>query len=86
VLSFKGLSYNLGYGGLGILYSLLLAGTRGRLSAHSELAGPALEDEVFRQSVQWFPAYFLVAFAVLLVWARWRLRAEGPAGGGGGRF
>ena len=75
VLSFKGLSFNLAYGIIGILYALLLAALRpGVAASHPDLAGAALEDTVFIQSFSWFPWYFLVTLALLVVIARRQLR------------
>ena len=75
VLSFRGLSFNLGYGFIGILYALLLAFLRPRAAAsHPELIGTALENSVFIQSIGWFPGYFLVTLAVLFIIARWQLK------------
>lgn len=74
VLSFKGLSFNLGYGLIGLLYSLLLAGLRGRLAAaHSTLGAPALENLVFIKSIGWFPWYFSITAIGLFFFARCRL-------------
>jgi hypothetical protein len=74
VLSFKGLSFNLAYGLIGVLYSLQLAYLRQQLQpAGSAASGEALEDLVFMHSLGWFPWYFLALLAVLLIFARWRL-------------
>lgn len=76
VLSFRGLSFNLAYGLIGILYALLLAALRPQVAAsHPGLSGAALENSVFIQSIGWFPGYFLVTLAVLLIVARWQLRS-----------
>jgi MFS family permease len=75
VLSFKGLSFNLAYGLIGILYALLLALLRPRVAAsHPDLFGTALENSVFIQSIAWFPWYFLVTMAVLVIVARRQLK------------
>jgi MFS family permease len=75
VLSFKGLSFNLAYGIIGILYALLLAALRPRIAAsHPGLANAVLEDTVFIESFSWFPWYFLVTLALLLMIARWQLK------------
>jgi MFS family permease len=75
VLSFKGLALNLGYGFIGILYSLLLAFLRSREQAlHTELAGDALKNFVFMASMAWFPGYLAVGLGVLLLFAGWKLR------------
>jgi hypothetical protein len=75
VLSFKGLSFNLAYGVIGVLYALLLATLRPQLAASQpDLGRTALENMVFIKSISWFPWYFLVTLAVLLVIARWQLK------------
>ena len=75
VLSFKGLSFNLAYGLIGLMYSLLLAFLRSDIREHSEgLAAEMLENAVFTRSIAWFPWYFVIVLAILLVYARWRLR------------
>jgi hypothetical protein len=75
VLSFKGLSFNLAYGVIGVLYALLLAALRPQLAVSQPDLGPsALENMVFIKSISWFPWYFLVTMAVLLVIARWQLK------------
>jgi len=61
VLSFKGLSYNISYGGLGILYALLLkAKKQGNYSG-------AAENAVFIDTFSWFPFTFFICFFVLLM-------------------
>jgi MFS family permease len=75
VLSFKGLSYNLGYGLIGLGYALLLALTRpGIKQIHTGLGGEAIENLVFVDSLAWFPWFFLLALAGLLVFSRRQLR------------
>jgi MFS family permease len=75
VLSFKGLSFNLAYGIIGVLYALLLATLRHRVAdSHPDLSGIVLENTVFMESMNWFPWYFLVTLAVLLVIARRQLK------------
>jgi len=75
VLSFKGLSFNLAYGVIGVLYALLLATLRPQLAAALPNIGrTALENIVFIKSMSWFPWYFLVTMAILLVIARRQLK------------
>jgi len=66
VLSFKGLSYNLAYGTLGLLYAALIAGLE-RSEAVESMAWSEAEtaDWTFAESLLWFPGYFLL-FALLL--------------------
>jgi MFS family permease len=61
VLSFKGLSYNISYGVLGIFYALLLKIKKQGI--HSE----HIENAVFIDTFSWFPITFLVWFFILLI-------------------
>ena len=75
VLSFKGLSFNLAYGLIGVLYSMLLAVLRQQITASQpDLKLIGLENEVFIKSMFWFPWYFLLTMIGLLIIARWRLQ------------
>ena len=75
VLSFKGLSFNLAYGLIGILYSILLVFLRPHLAAsHPDLSHTAIENLVFIKSIGWFPWYFLLTLTILLAVARWQLQ------------
>ena len=69
VLSFKGLSFNLAYGLIGIMYSVLLAFLRQGAMADEIGRGGAgdVTDKVFVESVAWFPWYFMAAFGVVVV-------------------
>ena len=73
VLSFRGLSFNLAYGLIGILYSLLLAGLR---SNFANLADTPLENAVFIDAMAWFPWYFLATIVLLVPIAAWLLRGR----------
>jgi len=75
VLSFKGLSFNLAYGVIGVLYALLLATLRPQIAvSQPDLGRIALENLVFIKSISWFPWYFLLTLVVVLVIARRQLR------------
>ena len=75
VLSFKGLSFNLAYGLIGILYSILLVFLRPQLIAsHPDLGQAEIENLVFMKSIGWFPWYFLLTLAAMLAVARWQLK------------
>jgi len=74
VLSFKGLSFNLAYGVIGALYSLLLSDLRpGILASNPGLSKNALENAVFVASMGWFPWYFIGMAFVLILFAKIRL-------------
>jgi len=75
VLSFKGLSFNLAYGLIGVLYSILLVFLRPQIAAsHPDLGRAVIENLVFINSIGWFPWYFLLTLAALLAVARWQLQ------------
>jgi MFS family permease len=75
VLSFKGLSFNLAYGLLGVLYSLLLAYLSLQITAgRPDIAGAQLENLVFVRSMAWFPGYFVLTMLAVLVFARSRFK------------
>ena len=75
VLSFKGLSFNLAYGLIGILYSILLAFLRPQvIASHPELDLAGIENAAFIRSIGWFPWYFLLTLAVALLIARRQLQ------------
>lgn len=82
VLSFKGLFLNLGYGGIGLLYALLLAFLRKQATqVQPGLTEAVLKNQVFVDSLPWFVGYFaLLLIVLLLIAGRWLRR---PAGGGG---
>ena len=69
VLSFKGLSYNLTYGGIGLLYSLLLAMLKTRAAGTPGQSPAQLDSLVFRQSVGYFPWYFSMLFLAVLIFS-----------------
>jgi hypothetical protein len=76
VLSFKGLSFNLSYGLLGILYSILLASLRPEIAAtHTGVEPLALENIVFMASFKWFLWTFLGGLAVFLIFAAIKLKS-----------
>jgi hypothetical protein len=75
VLSFKGLSFNLAYGMIGVLYSFLLMYLSLQVTAdRPDISSAQLENLVFVKSIAWFPGYFLLTILVVLVFARWWLK------------
>lgn len=75
VLSFKGLSFNLAYGLIGVLYSLLLAYLRPQVAVRMPgLNHFELENAVFTGSMGWFPWYFILTMIILVLVARRQLR------------
>lgn len=79
VLSFKGLFLNLGYGGIGILYALLLARLRGQITSGPEMiAEETVKNIVFIDSLPWFGWYFVVCLAAILLLFAKSLRRKLP--------
>ncbi len=77
VLSFKGLSYNLAYGILGILYSILLAATRPDIEKmHPGATGDLMENLIFVKSFIWFPITLLIMLTLFILFALWRLNKQ----------
>jgi hypothetical protein len=74
VLSFKGLSFNLAYGLIGILYSVLLAFLRSSGGSTQLSSGVLFENQVYIRSLVWFPWYFLAATAAFVFYARWKMK------------
>ena len=76
VLSFKGLSFNLSYGLLGILYSALLVGLRPEIaSTHLDVEPLVLENMVFMGSFKWFLWAFATGLVIFVLFAALRLRS-----------
>ena len=77
VLSFKGLFLNLGYGLIGIFYSLLLAFLRGRTAdSVPGLTEDAIKNLVFVDSLPWFCSYFGFCLLLLLLFFTRSLRHQ----------
>lgn len=77
VLSFKGLFLNLGYGLIGIFYSLLLAFLRGRSAGSVPgLTEDAIKNLVFVDSLPWFCSYFGFCLLLLLLFFTRSLRHQ----------
>jgi MFS family permease len=72
LLSFKGLALNLGYGGIGILYALLVVSLRkdSNLTNDSGL--------LFQAAADWFAPWFAITFIGVLL-CNWKLRPKPPA-------
>lgn len=80
VLSFKGLAFNLGYGMIGLMYSTLLAVLRSENGAGAVTSSPGgSEAAIFRESIHFFPPYFLLALLLLCGFAWWKLRRGGES-------
>lgn len=68
VLSFRGLALNLGLGLASLLYTGLIAALKAREEAG--LSPDALQEAVFIDSLKAFPFYFLILFALVIVFGR----------------
>ena len=71
VLSFRGLSTNLSYGAVSLLYSGLIAWIK---LSEENLKEVYNQDTIFVQALGWFPGYFL--FTIFLVVLVYRLRFQ----------
>lgn len=70
VLSFKGLSYNLAYGTIGLLYARLISVLRDDIP--TDLTEPlAQESFLFQKAMSYFPGYFVLLFAATLILTIW---------------
>jgi len=65
-LSFKGLSYNLAYGGIGLMYSLLVYKLRTTESMQT-VPSEHVEAELFKSALSYFPGYFAAAFVLVML-------------------
>ena len=61
LLSFKGLALNLGYGGIGILYALLIAYLREQPELNPD------SGHLFQASSEWFAPWFFVSIIVVIL-------------------
>jgi len=78
VLSFRGLSYNLGYGALGLLYAALIAALEKSQSLQTMALNEAdTADWTFAQSLLWFPGYFVLFALILSVFSYIYLKHKG---------
>ncbi len=68
VLSFKGLLYNLAYGGMGIVYAALLKSCKAMIQDGLLVPDPGvLEDQVFMDTFAWFPGFFLAGLILMII-------------------
>jgi hypothetical protein len=76
VLSFKGLSYNVSYGLLGVAYALVLKLAKTGVDPVAGLSGETIENQVFVDTFFWFPLFFAVNFLVLAAVCAVRFKAR----------
>ena len=72
ILSLRGLSTNVAYGVVSILYSGLIVALKTNLEATADLRGDRLQESVFVASLSWFPLYFLATVAAVFLVHRLR--------------
>ncbi|NOQ45423.1 MAG: MFS transporter, partial [Desulfobulbaceae bacterium] len=78
VLSFKGLAFNAAYGMIGILYAGLIQHLRqDQQLQHLQWSAALIENEVFRQSIGWFPWYMSAMLIFIALVCLPRLRGSG---------
>ncbi len=65
-LSFKGLCFNLAYGGIGLAYSFLVYRLRSSETIQS-IPSEKVGAELFKSALSYFPIYFAIAFVVVLL-------------------
>jgi len=76
ILSFRGLAVNLGLGIASLLYTLLVASLK---TGYTDLDAEALQTAVFIDALAWFPGYYLVLLALVLIGGRIFIRKRGKA-------
>ncbi|MCH2388371.1 MAG: hypothetical protein MK240_09195, partial [Opitutales bacterium] len=70
----KGLSYNLAYGGIGLLYSLLVYKLR-HDESYGALDAGELEGVLFKGAFGYFPVYFVIVFLATLAYGIYNRKA-----------
>jgi MFS family permease len=70
VLSFKGLSINLSYGIITLLFGLQTAILRGRLTGADSVESDAVKREVFAAALPWWPVAYVVSGCLLYLIVR----------------
>ena len=79
VLSFKGLSTNLSYGAVSLLYSGLMAWIKsGEIDPIAMGRKMTEQDSVFVQALGWFPWYFLCTLGLVVLVYRFRFGKKSP--------
>ncbi len=75
VLSFKGLSFNLAYGMIGLFYAGLMKYLREKQHmVHAGIPEQLAENQAFQESIAWFPWYTFSILVVLVVFSGWYMR------------
>jgi hypothetical protein len=77
VLSFRGLSTNLAYGGVSLLYSALIAWIKVSENMIDQ-CGSSLEEMAFLESLRWFPGYFTLSAILVVIFFRLRFSSLKP--------
>jgi hypothetical protein len=77
VLSFKGLAFNVAYGGIGLLFAALMRGLK-LAEGIPAMPSESQSNVVFAQALGWFPWYFAVTMVALVLFAKSRLRKSKP--------
>jgi hypothetical protein len=80
VLSFRGLSTNVSYGAVSLLYSSLIAWIKTQEN-NVRIARPELSEQeaVFVEALGWFPWYFLVTLLLTVLFFRFRFQKNRSA-------
>jgi hypothetical protein len=77
VLSFRGLTTNLAYGGVSLLYSALIAWIKVSENMIDQ-GGSSLEEMAFLESLRWFPSYFTLSAILVVIFFRLRFSSLIP--------
>jgi MFS family permease len=76
ILSLRGLSTNVAYGLVSIMYAGLIIALKTNQEATSDLTGDRLQESVFVESLSWMPLYFLATVAVVFIVHRLRFHKD----------
>lgn len=77
VLSFKGLAFNLAYGGIGLLFAGLMQNLRqSTLIARPNLAPETIENLAFESAIGWFPWYTITILIFTAIFCRIILKSS----------
>lgn len=75
VLSFKGLAFNLAYGGIGLLFAALMQHMRtGIKQSDPNLSQAFIDNSAFIKAVGWFPGYTLITIVLVTILCKYILR------------
>jgi len=75
VLSFKGLTFNLGYGLIGIFFAVLIQYQKDQgQNAHPHWQPETIANSAFVSAINWFPWYAIITLSIVIIYCAIRLR------------